>query len=1337
MFGNEEDLKNQIPNTMLISIIHPNPTKNDLSQRILEKAGFDLKERLKITYVSNYRNIYDLDKKSPQNESQAAKGLLNKKWIDDIYNKKPSLIIYFYQIPNGSNKSLEEKKIYENISEIKKCDELVYLFLFIISKDTKENPYNFNSDEIKANNLRNLVPKEYIFEFNHDEIWKVIDMGNFVTNVAHFCRLYYRKYKMKIKEKKVKATSREEKIECNIKLGILSIIKSKKLKYIKSKYFEEAYELISDKNFNKDKYLYGNKDINPKFNLIEVRAVSDWLFFKIMSLENIKSPTSSSMPSSAKNIRSLTNSLLGKSTPANKGSNFDKQIEKYQNHIKAFSYLYEYSKNENIDKFIYIEYNWLIQRYKDLCLLYEEYIKTNYNKKKILSLGFIYFKQVYYFIKMIKLFDKNKGENFNNILVKNKEVPINKIDIELSEFYGKAPNFSYKDIHNPLMKFDLGFDEDIYFKKYMFEKKLNADGALNELCNEYISKASNLFTNYKKNYLKNDLNCGIDLYINLLKLLSSYNNDKENNIFNISNLKFDEKLLKMLDSFPNLNLDKIKQFPKVYLHYLELNVNSLIYQMQNSDVDNKIKTKIFTYLSYLGNLRQLKENEEEIFFKLLNDEQFEPQDISEQKLELLSEITPIIIKLNINKEKKDEKSIFDFDYNLKNGEDSHEKKILDLVEYDFKLKTSLSKESLKLNSIKVYFQCVNEDPNNINEKKQKREILIREYNKEELSNFEFNKDSPINLDHKLFMKYKKGKIYLTQVEFILSKKENIIYKIEMPNDFNKIIYITDLNKKVLNIKVPKEKLTVGVNQLNKFEVEVNKEEFDEVHITQFKMNFVSIPSYYKKTVPNTSMKALLNTKATPTKNYANNQSNISQQIFGLPKNDNKNLPNKSMSIIPPDRTSLPTAKINMNSNMNVILKNTNSITSSQSSMQNFFYKTPNEKQNTQSQNTSTKSQVFPSSTISVSQGTASTTPSSNLPSEKIQVALPSPEFYFYNEGNKSLDKEEKKCEKEYNNFESLLKNKNKFGVLIKFLQAGQYEIKLNINYSIRHRDIEDYFEFYQEETLKFIVIESFKFCNEINSNTFITINKIKEDKTENKITEFLTNKNIQMNLILTNQINEDILIKDIIIQLDEEKLNEKNKNIEIKSPLKNIIDSQSLPTEIKNQILKILKSADYSIPFETKFNDKFQGSLGKVLLKWSTPSLDEYECGDLSLINENYFDLPYISISSSELNYEYDTIVNENKDVLFNIKVSNVSEQCRKIIFMIENGDDINFIVSGLTKQIYSIKAKEILNIVFRLIPLIHNVELKLPKIKICEMSYTSQEKLCSNYYYPEKINII
>ena len=1315
MFGSEEDLKNAIPNSMIISIIHPTPEKIDLSQRILEKTGFDFKERLKFNFTSNYKEIYkDLYKLGAIQESQSSKGLINRKWINDLCNRRPALIIYFYHVPKGSNKSLEEKKIYENIMEIKKFDDLVYIFLFIISKDMKENPYNFNSDDTqKLYNLRNIMQKEFIFEIPHDDIWKIIDLGNFSSNIIHYCRLYYRRFKTKIKEKKVKATSREERIEYNIMLGVLSIIKSKKMIYTKSKYFEEAYDLISDKSFNKNKYLYGNKSLNPKFNLIEVRAVSDWLFFKILKLKGIVFPTNSQISKPVS--RSLSSSLLGQ--PQKKSSDLDKQIEKFQKHIKTFSFLYDYLKNDNTDKFIYIEYYWLIKRLKDLCFICEEALKLNNNKKKMLSLGLIYLKQVYYYIKMIKFFTKNKTENLGGVLIKNKEIPINKIETAFNIYYGKPPSYSYKDIHNPLVKFELGFDEDIYFKKFISENKLNSDGVLNDLYNQYMSKASNLFKNFRGNKNKNSLEGGIELYLNILKILLLIN-DKENNVFNIENLKMEENLFKILYSFPNLNLNKIRKFPKIYLHYLELNVNSLIFHMQNPDIDNYSKTKLFINLSLLGNIRKLKENEENIFFQLINDEKFTPIDINDKNKEN-NEKKPIIIKLN--KDKKNENSIFDFDYCLKNEdeEDSHEKKILDLVEYKFKIKTSLSKENLKLNSVKIYFLSINEDTNNINEKNQKREIIIREYNKEDLNDFDLNKDLSIDLEHKLFMKYKKGKLYLTQVEFILDKKDNIIYKIELPNDIDKMIFMTNLSKKVLNIKIPKEKFTVGVNQLNKFEIEVNKEESDEVQVTQFKMNFISIPGYYKKTVPNTSMKALLNTKTIPTRiSTSNVQSNISQQIFGLPNNNqNKKINNRSSA-------------------NNITMSNLN--TNNQTSMQNFFYKTPNDKQNIPLQNTNNmqKSQIFPSNTMNVNSTPTQTTSSQNLQGEKIQVALPSPEFYFYNKDNNSLDKTEKNYEKEYNDFESLLKNnKNKYGVLIKFLLAGQYEIKLNINYSIRHRDIEDYFEFNQEETLKFIVIDPFKSYNDVFSNNFLTISK--NDKTETKMTEFLTNKNIQMNLILTNQLNEDIIIKDIIIQKDEEKLNENNKNIEIKSSIKDIIDSKSLPTEIKNQILKILKTADYSIPIETKFNDKFQGSIGKIIIKWSTPSLIDYECGDLSLVNENSFDLPYICISQTELNYEYNTKINENKDILFNIKVSNVSNQCRKINFVIENGDDINFIVSGLTKQVHSIRANEIIDVVFRLIPLIHNVELKLPIIKITEMNYNSQERICSNYYYPEKIFII
>ena len=100
----------------------------------------------------------------------------------------------------------------ENLIEIKKNDELVYIFLFIICKDINENPYNFNTDDQKQYNLRNLVSKECIFVFQDEEIWKMIDFGNFCNNIVHYSRLYYRRYKTKIKEKKVKSTNREEKI---------------------------------------------------------------------------------------------------------------------------------------------------------------------------------------------------------------------------------------------------------------------------------------------------------------------------------------------------------------------------------------------------------------------------------------------------------------------------------------------------------------------------------------------------------------------------------------------------------------------------------------------------------------------------------------------------------------------------------------------------------------------------------------------------------------------------------------------------------------------------------------------------------------------------------------------------------------------------------------------------------------------------------------------------------------------------------------------------------------------------------------------------------------------
>ena len=210
MFENEDDLKCPLKNIMQIAIIHPNPQQNELSKKILERAVPEFKDRLNFTYYTNYKDIYKDFTKHPftQEVPNSKKGLLNKNWLDELYNKRPALIIYFYFIQNGANKSAEEKKIFETLSEIKKCDELVYIVLFIISKDMQENPYNFNIDLDKPFNLRKIVSKELIFEFGDDNIWKLLDMGNIYHTILHYTRLYYRVYKIKIKDKKIKSTTR-------------------------------------------------------------------------------------------------------------------------------------------------------------------------------------------------------------------------------------------------------------------------------------------------------------------------------------------------------------------------------------------------------------------------------------------------------------------------------------------------------------------------------------------------------------------------------------------------------------------------------------------------------------------------------------------------------------------------------------------------------------------------------------------------------------------------------------------------------------------------------------------------------------------------------------------------------------------------------------------------------------------------------------------------------------------------------------------------------------------------------------------------------------------------
>jgi translation initiation factor IF-1 len=271
------------------------------------------------------------------------------------------------------------------------------------------------------------------------------------------------------------------------------------------------------------------------------------------------------------------------------------------------------------------------------------------------------------------------------------------------------------------------------------------------------------------------------------------------------------------------------------------------------------------------------------------------------------------------------------------------------------------------------------------------------------------------------------------------------------------------------------------------------------------------------------------------------------------------------------------------------------------------------------------------------------------------------------------------------------------------------------------------------------VIEPFNCSYEINSGNFFSVSKENAEKENIRINKYLINEKIFFNFILKNNLSENINIKNIEIELDKDKIKGKNENIKINSNLLEVMDIPEINEEIKKDILTILSKGEYCIPFDTQFFEEFKGKIGKIKIKWVTPSLNEYEQdiensdnNNISLINENCFDFPFIIVNKLELDYKYEINMNEKKEILLNIKVENHTKKNKKIIFFIENGNEINCMISGKVKQSKNIRAEESINFVYKLIPLQYG-ELKLPSLKIWEMSLninSKDKKICSHYYF-------
>ena len=1276
---------------------------NKIHEMICDKINPDYRDKLRISYINKINDLYS--SVSLTIEDKQSQGLINTQWIDEISVKRPSIILFYYYIKENSNKEEEENKIYKIIEDVFKHDSCVYIYLFIVCPP--ENPngpsenYNSLKDDDKNNPhcLRKLLTKDFIYIFPTKEILKYIELNKLCNNLILCSRDYYRKIKSKITEARDNSLNTEEMIKYDIMLGILSLIKSKKKESCVSKHLKEAYDIICSKSFDHKKYYYGKPE-NVKFNFFEIRAVADWLLFKIMNL-NFK-------------IRENVN-IKDKKKQANLNvpKNMDSQtkIDIFQNHINIFS-SFDYYDGET-DPFYIFKYYWLFERYNNLVDFFEKNISEFKDNKKYFELiGKINFKILYNLIKMINYSKKYFScLDINNTTINDYPVPISSILTRQNIYYAKPPIYLFEDVESK-KKFEIGFNADIYLKKFLLKNEMTIDKLYNRLQNQIMPRILVFFQNLNErisspiplnkcslNVMKNK---GIQFYMYVLKLMTNEELVNKNYLYSDEHINTSVfEIYKIIYKWKH-----IKKFNKIYVHFLNKYIDSLIHQLEIGVVFDDIKkTSLFEALSELASRKVLNEKEEKIFSNLLN-ENFnikKEENESHENNNILT--TEENLYENINEDKNNiiidfdlfNNSInksFNFGYDIKDIEKSQIRKILDLVEYEFKLSTELPNIKIKFDNIKIYFICINENPNATN--KTQKETILKEYTSEELSNMELSKDTPLQLEHKIFLKYKKGKIYVSKFEFTFANKKNLIYSIDIPNEVKKVIFISKFTENVLDFKYNKT-FKMGVNQLSPFEFTVNKAKIDDVEIKDLKIQFETIPTFiFCENVMQPSND--INVTKTLTKTNILKRENglsMSNQIkySKLPSQiDNRNTIGGNIPVTP--------LKPNKNVRNSIEVKS--------------FDLNPESVQKLSGEGVQ-----LPSGEVSFS----------GIKNNNQKQMLAEPIFYVYNEKEKKLDEYRNSVETLYNNFEERLKQgKNKYSTLLKFIYEGSYKIKFSIVYFIRHKEIEDYIEYSDESILDFNVVKPFLVHNDINSNNYLQGLK-KNLFTYGKKTCYFTNKKININFILSNKIDQDIFIKNISVVLKNDK-----PILFIKSFLNDLMKMDDIDENTKNQILTIKKNSSYTLPFQTEFPNIFNGSIGSIKMEWTTENLQNFENGALNLINNNIFEFPEISVRPPDIQYSYDTEISENKEVKVKMKIKNNSNKVKKIILTVNN--EVGFIVVGFPRKYYILKKKEEVVFEFILIPKTLG-EFCYPNVKIEEKDFITNDTLNSNFYYPEQLAFI
>ena len=206
MFGNELEYKIPLPNSMRVAIINYNIKNIELATKIQEKVLITSKKKLQIVIAEKISELFkykELLKDGP------TKGLINKKWINNIINYIPSVVIINYQIQDGENKEFEQKNIYNIMEDIRNYSKTCYIFIIIIYKNILENKLYFNfDDKQKPNYLKNFLTKDCFYILQDEQIWNLKEFGQICNKIVYYSRDYYKNLKKNVM--KIEANLKQE-----------------------------------------------------------------------------------------------------------------------------------------------------------------------------------------------------------------------------------------------------------------------------------------------------------------------------------------------------------------------------------------------------------------------------------------------------------------------------------------------------------------------------------------------------------------------------------------------------------------------------------------------------------------------------------------------------------------------------------------------------------------------------------------------------------------------------------------------------------------------------------------------------------------------------------------------------------------------------------------------------------------------------------------------------------------------------------------------------------------------------------------------------------------------